>query len=252
MPKNKINAHVERVRLSDLVFLDRNSRYMDSQQWHRLVENIKQDGILTSAPLVCRAGDSPLTNFGKNNPDALEIISGNHRTKAAIDAGIEYSDVIIIDDDKGISRAKKIAMQLAHNEISGKDDASTLRALYDDLDFDFKIYSGVDEAKFKIDELNLKALGSTSADMQEVAILFIPKDSDLLVKTLKRVSKRSSSIHLAAAREDFDLFFDSVVSIKKHANIHNTATAVVKMCEIINDFIMSAEGNNAEDLPHIK
>lgn len=249
--KSKINARVEKIKLSDLVFLDKNARYMEPQQWRRLVENIKQDGVLTSAPLVCRAGNSPLTSFGKKNPDALEIISGNHRAKAAIEAGIEYSDVIIIDDES-VSKAKKIAMQLAHNEISGKDDASILRELYDDLDFDFKIYSGVDEAKFKIDDLDLKSLGSISADMQEVSIFFIPKDADLFINTLKRIEKKSGSLHLVAAREDFNLFFDSVVSFKKYANIHNTATAVAKMCEIVNDFIRSAETENAGDLPCIK
>jgi ParB-like chromosome segregation protein Spo0J len=54
---------------------------MKAPQFKRLVENIRRDGVLTQLPLVYRG----------------RILSGNHRVRAAIEAGlteIEWQDLL--------------------------------------------------------------------------------------------------------------------------------------------------------------
>ena len=73
----KKSVVVREVDVEDLVFLEKNANVMEGEVLRRLVENIEHDGILTQLPFVQR-----LPN-GK-----YEIISGNHRVKASIEAGL--------------------------------------------------------------------------------------------------------------------------------------------------------------------
>src|SRR5208282_6832990 len=79
-----LQTRVIKAKLKDLKLLEKNARFMKGPQFNRLVENIKNDGCLTSFPLVYREKDS------------LVVVSGNHRVAAAVKAGIEESDVIEI------------------------------------------------------------------------------------------------------------------------------------------------------------
>ena len=121
-----------RVRLRDLALLAKNAHYMTDAMFSRLVGNIRKDGCLTTTPLVYEAG-------GK-----LEVLSGNHRVQAAIKAGIEEADVLEIVTP--LSREQKVAIQLSHNSINGKDDPNILAELWGELDFDAKEYAEIGRA----------------------------------------------------------------------------------------------------------
>ena len=119
----------------------KNARSMPPATYKRLVDNIRQDGVLTSTPLVGRmAGD-----------ERLFVLSGNHRVAAAIDAGLEEAACITILDP--IPRDRFSAIQLSHNAIEGEDDTSILEELYGILDLDLKAYSGLTDDDFENEDL---------------------------------------------------------------------------------------------------
>jgi hypothetical protein len=71
----------------DLEFVLVNARYMEQPVYAQLVANIKQDRYLSSVP------------FCWFNPETQKylVLSGNHRVKAGIDAGLSSFLVLFID-----------------------------------------------------------------------------------------------------------------------------------------------------------
>ena len=61
----------------EIKLLETNARYMKHEEFNRLVENIRRDGKLTSTPFLC-----------KDDDDRWLCLSGNHRTRAAIEVGL--------------------------------------------------------------------------------------------------------------------------------------------------------------------
>jgi len=101
-----IQTKTYKADLTKLKLLDGNPRYMTPAQFKRLVKNLEHDGVLTSAPLVYKG----------------EVISGNHRVQAAIEAGITDADIIEIISD--LTESEKRAIALSHNSISGSTDTA--------------------------------------------------------------------------------------------------------------------------------
>ena len=65
-----------------LVLADRNARYFPAARFKRLVDNIATDKALSQWPLVWHDTDTGLRH----------VLSGNHRVRAAIEAGFETID----------------------------------------------------------------------------------------------------------------------------------------------------------------
>ncbi|MFF3583984.1 ParB N-terminal domain-containing protein [Streptomyces mirabilis] len=124
-----------------LTRLQVNAHYQTKEEFDRLVDNIKEDGCLTSVPL----------NYGGGEYDEGRelVVSGNHRCDAAVVAGLEEIDVMLIEDAQ--TKDQLIARQLSHNAITGKDDPATLQQLYDQIDdVDWRAYSGLDDDQLKL------------------------------------------------------------------------------------------------------
>lgn len=86
-----------------------NARYMEENEYNKLVANVKKDGKLTSVPF-CHIID-------KNE---IEVLSGNHRVMASVDAGLNEIEIMLCKEK--LSKEQCIAIQLSHNSIEGKDD----------------------------------------------------------------------------------------------------------------------------------
>ncbi len=112
---DKVESRIVKVKLRDLKLLEKNARYMTPQEFSQLVANIKQDGKLMGVPVVYRG----------------EVLSGNHRVRAAIKAGIEEADVLDILTE--LTEERRLAIQLSQNAINGKDDPNILAQLYTSL-----------------------------------------------------------------------------------------------------------------------
>ncbi|WP_249961102.1 ParB N-terminal domain-containing protein [Histophilus somni] len=191
---NKIITAVEERKLSELTLLANNARYMDKKEFDLLTSNIKNDGCLTSFPLVYD-GDV----YG-------EVLSGNHRVQAAIKAGIELAQVIVIKSP--LTKDQK-------------------KALYDSIEnLDYKMYSGITDEMFKVDDLTLAAMSFETPKEEEVILHFLQGDKEVFCDSLKKIEKKAKKLHLIAHIEDFNSLFDSVFKVKSELNILNTTEAI--------------------------
>lgn len=220
--QNKIETAIEERNLCDLSLLSNNARYMDKKEFDLLVHNIKKDGCLTSLPLVY---DGDVVG---------EVVSGNHRVQAAIKAGLTSIKVIVVKSP--LSQDQKIGLQLSHNSITGKDDPNLLKALYDSIgDLDYKMYSGISDEMFKVDDLTLSAMTFETPKEEEVILHFLQGDKEVFIDALKKIEKKAKKTHLIADVSDFNSLFDVVFKVKAEMNILNTTEAVKALVQLANE-----------------
>ena len=222
METNKLDIVIENRKLTELSKLKNNAHYMDKAEFDQLVANIARDGVLTSLPVV----------YDQDIPG--EILSENHRVEAAIKAGIETADVIVIKSK--LTKDQKIGLQLSHNAIHGKDDPNLLKVLYDSIEsIDFKAYSGLTDDSFKVNEIDLNALSFGNVKAEDLTISFLPEDKQAFIDNLERIKKLAKKQNVIVAnRSDFDLFFETMLTIKSEYAILNHSIAINKMLELAN------------------
>lgn len=186
---------------------------MPHEQFVRLRDNIARDGVLTSTPLV-----------HKNR-----ILSGHHRIEAAVAAGITHADCIEILTELTDSQAT--AIQLSHNAIVGEDDETTLAKLYESLEYADKIYSGLtDVALVTSVDVELENLASVRPTYVLLQIAFLPTEKSALEDLMEEVQELNT-VHMAHF-DDFQRFFDAVVSTKRLENVKNSSVAIRRMADL--------------------
>lgn len=195
---------------------------MGPQQFARLVENIRTDGRLTSHILACQNGDG-----------SIEILSGHHRVLAAIEVGITEIEAIVITTP--LIEQRKVAIQLSHNAIAGKDDASLLRELYKELGLDAKMFSGLTDEVLDFNKMSITYM-APGVKYEELRFAFLPDDKVSFEQVLKRVKleKDKVSTHVASYA-DFDKLFDTIIRVKETKNVANSAMALAILAELANE-----------------
>ena len=223
-----LSTRIERRALRELTLLSAanghdNARFLPRKQYARLVENLRRDGCLTSAPLIGQV---------QGEPGVWYVISGNHRVEAAREAGIVDADCIVIAEP--LARARFVAIQLSHNAISGEDDPAVLRRLYDLLDLDLKEYSGLTDNAFDLDSLNVNTLPSASLAYLDVVFSFLDDEAAAIAEFVARAdryAKRAQPVYLADYA-NFDRFVETMAAVKQHTTIKNSAVALRALCEL--------------------
>jgi len=213
---------LELVNPEELHLLDKNARYMKAEQFQALVENVKKDGNLSSLPLCYRE------NGGK-----LLVLSGNHRTMAARQAGLEQILVMVVADEK--SDDEKLGIQLSHNAICGQDDLVILKELWESIQsVQARLYAGLDSETIKsLEGIKFAAISEQRLKYKLANFMFLPEEIENLDQLLKEtaVAFAGDSVYLAHLNT-FDAFFDLVVKIKKRCQIKNSAAAFLKLLEL--------------------
>lgn len=213
---------LEVVNPGELHLLDKNARYMKAEQFQALVENVKKDGNLSSLPLCYRE------NGGK-----LLVLSGNHRTMAARQAGLEQILVMVVADEKNAD--EKLGIQLSHNAICGQDDLVILKELWESIqNVQARLYAGLDSETIKsLEGIKFAAISEQRLQYKLANFMFLPEEIDDLDQLLKEtaVAFAGDAVYLAHLNT-FDAFFDLVVKIKKRCQIKNSAAAFLKLMEL--------------------
>jgi len=230
----KIETRIERRTLRQLSSLEHNARFMPKREFDQLTDNIRRDGCLTSAPLVY--------DFDTHG----EILSGNHRVQAAIAAGVEEADVIVILTP--LTKDQKTAIQLSHNRLVGEDDQNVLQQLYESLgSVDAKLYCGLSDDDFKIDELNINAISFLQPQVEELTLAFIPEDKAIVIDWLKNLEKIAKKHGVVIAdRQDFGTFYETIVAVKQLKGVLNNATAMRLMCDLAAERLAQLQAETAE------
>lgn len=233
-PKKLQKLRVEKMALADLKLLKLNARFMRHEQFTRLVENVTRDGALTSVPFAWRQrGGSYL------------VLSGNHRVKAAIEAGIEEAFVMLCDDP--MPKDRQTALQLAHNAIAGEDDPATLKQLYDGLeDIDWRTYAGLDDKTLGLlDEVQVGSLSEANLDFQTVTLTFLPTEQERAEAAFDaaRAEMQGSDKVLLAKLDDATRTLDALDAAGRSYGVSNAATALMLILTVFERHITDlAEG----------
>ncbi len=212
-----MNVFTIEINPREVKLLETNARYMKHEEFNRLVDNVRRDGKLTSTPFLCKDDDGEWL-----------CLSGNHRTRAAIEVGLEK--VLYLATDDPLSEEQKVAIQLSHNAISGQDDPATLKALYEKiLDTSLKKYSGLDDKTLELlDKFSTISISEANLTFQTLSMVFLPdelEDAKKVIDEAKDRVKSSSEVWLVRMSE-YDKWLDSQEVAGSAHNIKNVATAV--------------------------
>ncbi|MGH7174014.1 MAG: ParB/Srx family N-terminal domain-containing protein [Gemmataceae bacterium] len=195
--------------------LDKNAHYMTHEVFQNLVANIQRDGALASVPFCWHDG----TTF--------HVLSGNHRVKAAVAAGV--SRILILYDDRPLSRQERVAIQLSHNAINGKDDPALLKELWAEIDdLSLKYYAGLDDKQLEqLADAQLKSMREAVLDYKSVMFLFLPEEVEALENAFQRAVESSVCEEAVTARlSEFSRLVDALDKTKASFAIKNHAVAL--------------------------
>lgn len=217
-----IRTEIRQFAPGELVLLEENARFMRHEQFNRLVANVRRDGRLTSVPLAWRMPDG-----------RYQVLSGNHRTKAAVEAGLEVIDVMVIDQE--LSEQQRIALQLSHNAIAGEDDAAILADLFEKLeDVDWREYSGLDDKVLDLlQPADLASISEANLEFQTLTIVFLPNELDRVKQAMEAAMALVNADATWIARyEAHDKLLDALADISKAYDVTNVATGFDLVLEV--------------------
>lgn len=209
------------VPIESLDLLEENARWMRHEMFKNLVDNIKRDGALTSVPYCWK------------NADRFLVLSGNHRVKAAREAGLER--ILILYNERELNEQERIAIQLSHNAIAGEDDPVLLKALWDKLeDVGIKHYAGLDDKTLKeLEKITLSPLSEVNLDFRQATFVFLPEELERVDAVLKKALETVCSDYVYLARfADFDRKLDALAKTKDSYNTRNGATALMLILDL--------------------
>lgn len=220
-----------------LKLLETNARFMRHEVFMRLVENVKCDAALSSVPFGAVYGyfsESDKITMVEDGLPLYEVLSGNHRVKAAIAAGLLEIEVMVTDEP--LSRDQRKAIQLSHNELTGEDDPATLKMIYSSIaDLQMRVYTGFDDKRLDmLDKVSPGALGEANLQFQPVSFMFLPDELDQVNDVWEIAKKAAGAAKLVwiAPMQQYDAFMDSLEATAGAFNVKNVTTALIIILEI--------------------
>lgn len=212
-----LNPRMETRDPKVLTLLEVNAHFMTKEKFDALVDNVRRDGVLTSVPLVYADPDTGVEL----------VLSGNHRTRAAVEAGLPEIPVLVIDQK--LSRQQQVAIQLSHNSIFGEDDPDTLAMLYEELDdVDWRTYSGLDDKVLDLlDDPTAVPFAEANLTYQTVQLVFLPPEKETAEQALFEVKKLHgiSDMWLAGLAQ-YEPVLAALETVRGSYSIGNVATAL--------------------------
>jgi uncharacterized protein (DUF2126 family) len=120
-----------------------------------------------------------------------------------------------------LSEEQLLALQLSHNAIAGKDDPNIPRqALRVDRDAGAQAQRLTDDA-FSATTKSSPAWASAAELQRKLQIVFLPEEKAAFLDLVARVEKAKRQPDTLVGRlEDFDKFFDALVTVKEEAQHH--------------------------------
>lgn len=211
-----------------LTLLKDNARFFKRETFRQLRDNIAADKRLSSVPLCYR------------HPDGnLEVLSGNHRVQASIDAGIEQILVLVITQE--LDKSRRIAIQLSHNALVGEDDQSILANLWAQIEsVQDKLYSGLDSEMLKeIGEVELVNFTTPQVPAHMVSFMFTDGEKSQLseiMDLLAACAKASSAVNVFAGSQ-YEEFTKLLGDVKDAEKIRDSSLAMLKLVEIASEWL---------------
>lgn len=108
-----------------------------------------------------------------------------------------------------------------------------------------KVYSGITDDMFKVDDLTLAAMTFETPKEEEVILHFLQGDKEVFLDSLKKIEKKSKKIHLIADISDFNSLFELVFKAKSEMNILNTTEAIKAVVRLAEERLKQIEEDNS-------
>jgi hypothetical protein len=201
--------------------LDKNAHYMTHEMFQNLVKNIERDGALASVPFCWFDGES------------YHVLSGNHRVKAAVAAGV--ARILILYDDRPLTRQERVAIQLSHNAINGKDDPALLKELWAEIDdLSLKYYAGLDDKQLEqLADAQLQSMREAVLDYKALMFLFLPEEVERLEAAFQRAIESSVCEEaILVPLADFSRLVDALDKTKASYATKNHAVALSLVLDV--------------------
>jgi hypothetical protein len=211
-----VRTEIRTVDPRQIKLLDTNARFMRYEQYQRLVDNVRRDGRLTSVPFCWEP-----------EPGLLEVLSGNHRVQAAVDAELPAVEVMVSLDP--LSPDERLGIQLSHNSIAGEDDPATLRMLYDSIStVELRDYAGLDDKTLDLlAKVEVGSLSEANLDFASVQLVFLPPELDTARDALEQARKLQPADETwLAAIGDHSRTLDAIEAAQQSYKVGNVATAL--------------------------
>ena len=212
-----MNIFTMEIDPKEIKLLEMNARYMKHEEFRRLVDNVRKDGQLSSAPFLCRDDDGRWL-----------CLSGNHRTQAAVEVGLKK--IICLATEDLLTKDQRIAIQLSHNSIAGQDDPATLKLLYEEiLDVEAKKYSGLDDKTLDLlGKFSSVSISESNLKFQTLQMVFLPdelEEAEQVIDKVMEEAKHADAVWLAR-HSSYDDWLDTQEATMASYGIKNAATAI--------------------------
>lgn len=215
------SAELRLVDPQSLSLLKENARYFKKEMFKQLVQNVKADKKLSSVPLCHVVGG------GK-----LEVLSGNHRVQASVEAKLELIMVMVILED--LSKSQQIAIQLSHNALVGVDDQQILSNLWAKIDdIKAKCYAGLNSATMgDIKDIKLISFSTPTIRTRHLVFAFSDVEAEAVESVLKELATIPAKPIYLVPMDQFAAFFALLQQTKEQKGIKNGALAVLNLVEL--------------------
>ena len=216
------------VNPASLTLLKENARFFKRETFRQLRDNIASDKRLSSVPLCYQYEDGH-----------LEVLSGNHRVQASIEAGIEKIVILVLTN--AVTRSKRISIQLSHNALVGEDDQSILESLWAQIDsVADKLYSGLDSEMMKeLGEVDLINFTTPQVPAHAVTFMFTDGEKDQLneiMELLTDAAAKSSAVYVCQ-HSQYEELLETIKHLKDAEKIRDGSLAMLRMLEISAEYL---------------
>lgn len=210
------------VDLETLREQDVNAHVMVPRLFERLVENMRRRGRMESLVYCAQP----------NGEGPIEIVSGHHRRRAALQADIKRAWILC--DRAEMTRSQIIAKQLAHNFLVGTDDEDILKTLLSRIDMpDDLLETGAPPELLSSLEHDAMLLFTPRVDFRwkTVSFVFLPHQLDNLNALLDSLYGRQDLV-IAALEDQWETFLHTLAAWARIKNIRAGGTAIAKLTEL--------------------
>lgn len=230
---------IAEVQLSDIKLVEKNAHFMSNDTFTAHVNNIKRDGQLSSVPFCVRHEDGTYT-----------VVSGNHRTQAAKQAGLVSIHVMYVEEAE-TTRDWLLATQLSHNSIVGQDDAEILKQLLDEIqDVALKEYAhisneileGVKDIDYTVEMPNNEVV--------PVTLMFVDTSKaalDRLLEELEAYTPAELENTIIMDKNYMKRLNEVTAKVSSRFKIKAQALSVCKMVELVDNLLDGGRENNATE-----
>ena len=226
------------VEPASLTLLKDNARFFKRETFRQLRDNIAADKRLSSVPLCYRHED------GK-----LEVLSGNHRVQASIEAGLPHIIVLVITET--LDKSRRIAIQLSHNALVGQDDQSILANLWAQVEsVQDKLYSGLDSEMLKeLEDVPLVNFTTPQVPAHMVTFMFTDGEQAQLSEILDLLAdaaRRSSAVHVFPGTQ-YAEFTKLLLDVKNAEKIRDSSLAMTRILEVMAEHLEASAEDQAQE-----